>query len=403
MEECKMNKKFSPYIIGLPNLGVGLLWAMNMTLIPMLVATFNVSNSKAALLITMGSFTGIFVQYLSGILSDRSNFKMGRRKPFMLMGSVATTIAMCFMPFANSYWLLFAIAFIFYFSLNFYQGPYYSLIPETVEENQLGLTNGFSKVVSVLGGAFIFVIGPKLWDSSSPLNKNHGLSFFVSAFLGIITVMVTVLLVKEKSISREKKKLKLAFDFYKFPSAMKLFFAMFFIYMGYGSITPFFVKYCVNNLHLTENTASFSLLLLTIAGAIFAYPLGVLSDKIERKKVMLLGTLIFVAALFSGLFITQAFTLYIMMCFIGIGFIAIQVTSYSMLAEVVPPERLGEFMGIFNFFVSISQFIAGNLMGVLLDWIGYKAFFPLSILWLLIACAILSLSKINKYNNSISL
>lgn len=98
-----MNKKFAPYIIGLPNLGVGLLWAMNMTLIPMLVATFNVSNSKAALLITMGSFTGIFVQYLSGLLSDRSNFKMGRRKPFMIMGSVATTIAMCAMPFAGSY------------------------------------------------------------------------------------------------------------------------------------------------------------------------------------------------------------------------------------------------------------------------------------------------------------
>lgn len=115
-----MNKKFSPYIIGLPNLGVGLLWAMNMTLIPMLVATFNVSNSKSALLITMGSFTGIFVQYLSGLLSDRSHFKMGRRKPFMIMGSIATTIAMCAMPFSKSYLMLFLTAFIFYFSLNFY-------------------------------------------------------------------------------------------------------------------------------------------------------------------------------------------------------------------------------------------------------------------------------------------
>jgi MFS family permease len=398
-----MNKNFSPYIIGLPNLGVGLLWAMNMTLIPMLVATYNVSNSKAALLITMGSFTGIFVQYLSGLLSDRSNFKMGRRKPFMIIGSVATTIAMCALPFASSYWMLFVIAFTFYFSLNFYQGPYYSLIPETVEENKLGLANGFSKVVSVLGGAFIFVIGPKLWESTSPLNKNHGLSFFVSAFLGIITVIITVLLVKEKRVLKEKKDLKIAFDFYKFPSAMKLFFAIFFIYMGYGGITPFFVKYCVNNLNLTENTASFSLLLLTITGAIFAYPLGVLSDRIERKKVMLFGTLIFAVSLFAGLFISRASTLYIMMSFMGIGFIAIQVTAYSMLAEVVPPERLGEFMGIFNFFVSVSQFISGNLMGLLLDNIGYTAFFPLSILWLIIASVILFLSKIKKYTNSVSL
>ncbi|WP_160035431.1 MFS transporter [Paenibacillus sp. An7] len=392
-----MSKKSLPYIIGLPNLGVGLLWAMNLTLIPMLVATFNVSNTKTGLLITMGSFTGIFVQYISGVLSDRSNFKMGKRKPFMLMGTIVTTISMCFLPFAPSYGSLFAIAFIFYFSLNFYQGPYYSLIPETVEESQLGLANGFSKVVSVLGGAFIFIMGPLLWDSTSSLNKNHSLPFFVSAVLGILTVIITLALIKEKKTVRAAAKpAKLAFDFYKYPSAMKLFTAIFFIYLGYGSITPYFVKYCVNNLNLSADTASFSLLLLTITGAIFAYPLGVLSDKIERKTVMLFGAVIFVIAIAAGIFVTGATGLYAVMCLIGIGFIAIQVTSYAILAEVVPPDRLGEFMGIFNFFVSISQFISGLLMGVLLDSIGYKVFFPLSGLWIAIAVIILWASSINK-------
>lgn len=391
-----MDKKSLPYIIGLPNLGVGLLWAMNMTLIPMLVATFDVSNTKAGFLITMGSFTGIFVQYIAGVLSDRSKFKMGRRKPFMLMGTIVTTISMCFLPFAPSYWTLFAVAFIFYFSLNFYQGPYYSLIPETVKESQLGLANGFSKVISVLGGAFIFIIGPRLWDSTSVINKNHSLPFVVSALLGLMTVVVTLFLIKEKPITTERKRTKLAFDFYKYPAAMKLFAAVFFIYLGYGSITPYFVKYCINNLNLTADTASFSLLLLTITGALFAYPLGVLSDKIKRKTVMMLGAIIFVIGIVAGIFVTGVSGLYIVMSVIGIGFIAIQVTSYAILAEVVPAERLGEFMGIFNFFVSASQFIAGLLMGVLLDSIGYGIFFPLSGLWLAIAAVILITSKIEK-------
>ncbi|MCL6606362.1 MAG: MFS transporter [Paenibacillus sp.] len=391
-----MNKKSVPYLIGLPNLGVGLLWAMNITLIPMLVATFNVSNTKAGLLITMGSFTGVFVQYIAGVLSDRSKFKMGRRKPFILMGTLLTTISMCFLPFAPSYWSLFVIAFIFYFSLNFYQGPYYSLIPETVKENQLGLANGFSKVVSVLGGAFIFVIGPRLWDNTSSFNQNHSLPFFVSAFLGILTVVITLLFIKEKPVSTEYKRTKIAFDFYKYPSAMKLFAAIFFIYLGYGSITPYFVKYCINQLNLSAETASFSLLLLTLTGAIFAYPLGVLSDKIKRKTVMLVGAIIFVFAMFAGIFISGISGLYIVMSVIGIGFIAIQVTSYAILAEVVPRDRLGEFMGIFNFFVSISQFIAGLLMGVLLDSVGYKIFFPLAGFWILIAVCILIASEIEK-------
>lgn len=168
------------------------------------------------------------------------------------------------------------------------------------------------------------------------------------------------------------------------------------IYMGYGSITPFFVKYCVQYLNLSEGTASFSLLLLTITGALFAYPLGVLSDKIERKKVLVFGSLLFVVALFFGIFVKETLGLYLMMSVIGIGFIAIQVTSYSILAEVVPPERLGEFMGIFNFFVSSSQFISGNLMGLLLDRVGYQVFFPLSIVWLTIASVILYFSRIEK-------
>lgn len=400
----RKKSKSLAYIIGIPNLGVGLLWAMNMTLIPMLVNTFNVSNSKAGFLITMGSFTGIFVQYISGILSDRSNFKMGKRKPFMIMGSIATTIGMCLMPLSSNYWMLFATAFIFYFSLNFYQGPYYSLIPETVDESQLGLANGFSKVVSVLGGAFVFVAGPKLWESTSFLNINHGLPFFVSAILGIITVLVTMIFIKEENKSDiEKKKIKIAWDFYKYPSAMRLFGAVFFIFLAYGAITPFFVKYCERQLSLANEIANFSLLLLTITGALFAYPIGVLSDKIERKKVMLFGTLIFVAALVVGIFVKSTTGLYIIMSFIGIGFIAIQVTAYAILAEVVPTERLGEFMGIFNFFVSISQFISGNVMGKMLDTIGYGAFFIMPAIFLGIAALILGFSSIEKYDNNITM
>jgi len=78
-----MNKKLVPYVVGIPNLSVGLLWAMNMSLIPMLVGTVTQSNSKLGLLTGMGAFTGIFVQYLAGMISDRSNFKMGKRKPFI--------------------------------------------------------------------------------------------------------------------------------------------------------------------------------------------------------------------------------------------------------------------------------------------------------------------------------
>lgn len=386
-----MKKKQLPYIIGIPNMGVGMLWAMNMSLIPMLVATVTSSNQKLGVLVSMGAFTGIFVQYLAGVLSDRSHFKMGKRKPFMIAGSLVSSAFICIMPFTKSYTLMFIAAFMFYFSLNFYQGPYYSLIPETVSDKQLGLANGFSKVISVLGSAIIFVAGPTLW------NRAEYLPFFLAALLSLSSVMVTVFLVKEEP-AKTVSTTKFSFDFLKNSSATRLFIGVFFVFLGYGCITPFFVKYCSTALGLSAETASTGLLVLTVTGAIFAAPLGILSDKIERRRVLMLGTLIFALAMAAATFVKSGLMLYIVLSVVGIGFIGIQVTIYAILAEIVPPERIGEYMGLMNLFISLSQFIASNVMGYVLDSLGWKYYFPIASAAMFIAFVILFFSRFEKFN-----
>lgn len=389
-----MKKKYTPYLIGIPNMGVGLLWAMNITLIPSLVGTVTDSNAKSALLISMGAFTGMFVQYLAGILSDRSNFKMGRRKPFIIIGSVGAAIMISAMPFAKTYGLLFLTAFIFYFSLNFYQGPYYSMIPESVEENQIGLANGFSKIVSVLGSAVIFISGPILW------NKSHALPYFEAASLGLASVLITIFFIKENT-DKYSKPSKLSFDFMKYPSVIKLYVSVFFVFLSYGCITPFFVKYCDKVLHLDNKTASIGMLVLTLSGALFAFPIGVLADKIEKRKVLMFGTFVFAIALMVATVVSSSGLLFMTLAVIGIGFISIQITIYSILAEIVPPERLGEFMGIINLFISLGQFLANNMMGNILDKYGFKLFFPISSGIMFVAAIIIILSKFNKYEKNV--
>lgn len=384
-----MNKKYVPYIIGVPNLGVGLLWAMNMLLIPIYAGTITSSNTKLAILISMGAFTGIFVQYMAGLISDRSHFKMGRRKPFIIIGSLFTTLFICLMPFTKSYAALFIVAFLFYFSLNFYQGPYYSLIPESVDDNQLGIANGFARVISVLGMALIFVTGTSLWE------KNHKLPFMLAAALAIFSVMITVFLVKEDP-DKYNKPTKLSFDFLNYPSAIRLYFSVFFIFLGYGCITPFFVRYCVKILHFTEGNASTGLLVLTLVGAAFAYPIGLLADRIEKRKVLLAGVSILTVCLAIAPLVKSLASMNIMFSFFGVGFIAIQITSYAIVAEIVPPERLGEFMGILNLFISLSQFIANNIMGNILDRFGFSFYFPLPCAAMLIAVLIVLFSKFHR-------
>lgn len=385
-----MNKKYVPFVIGIPNLSVGLLWAMNMSLIPMLVGTVTNSNSKLGMLVSMGAFTGIFVQYIAGIISDRSNFKMGKRKPFILGGAILASIFIMLLPLSRTYSMMFLIAFLFYFSLNFFQGPYYTLIPEVVDDGKLGLAIGFSKIISVLGSGIILLTGPRLW------NINHCYPFLAAGILGIVSVLAGTLPIKENK-DKYTKPNKISFDFIKYPSVLKLYASVFFIFLSYGCITPYFVKYCTQVLHYSNTTAGNGLFVLTIVGALFAVPAGVISDRINRKAVLLTGTIIFGTGLALASFAKGVSHMYLLLGLIGIGFICIQVTIYAILAEVVPPERLGEFTGIANLFISLSQWIANMAMGWLLDSIGFKYFFPIAGIIMVIATIVIFFSKFDKY------
>jgi MFS family permease len=384
-----MNKKSVPYLIGIPNLSVGLLWAMNMSLIPMLVGTVTTSNTMLGLLTGMGSFTGIFVQYLAGIISDRSNFKMGKRKPFIFVGALFASIFIAVLPHAHTYPAMLLISFLFYFSLNFFQGPYYTLIPEVVDEKQLGLANGFSKIVSVLGSGVILLLGPTLWD------MNHTYPFILASILGIGSVLIGGITVKENRDNYSKPN-KMSMDFMKYPSVMKLFIAVFFVFLSYGCITPYFVKYCVSQLGFSANTASLGLFVLTIVSALFAVPAGIISDKISRKVVFLVGTLIFAIGIFMAIFVKSVGTVYLALGIVGVGFICIQVTIYAILANIAPAKRLGEFMGIMNLFISLSQWIATSVMGYILDSVGFQYYFPIAAVLMLISTFIISSSKYEK-------
>lgn len=387
-----MNKKLIPYIVGLPNLAIGLLWAMNLVVIPLLIGT-TLSledpnyNKKIAILISMGAFTGIFVQYIVGILSDRSNFKIGKRKPFIIIGILGSIFTILIAPFIKEYRVMFAILTLFYISLNVFQGAYYALIPEVVERNKIGLSNGFARVIGIMGSALIFLFGVSLWG------KNKYYLFVLGALTSLVFVG-TLLFIKEKKIVLSTSRFRI--DFYKYKAIMKLFSLVFIVFFSYGCITPFLVRYSVIHLKFTANEANMGLLILTICGAIFAYPIGILTDKISKKKVFGLGTLLFALGLLGLIFFKDKNTVYVLLGFMGIGFMAIQIAIYTICAVIAVPERMGEFMGIMNIFISLGQFSSNNLMGFVLDKYGYSIFFIIPAIFMILSTIFIFITKFER-------
>lgn len=386
MEKLK-TKSLIPILIALPSFGLGLTWNMKSTILPLLVKTVTTSNFKLGLLAAAGPVAGIIFPYLSGVISDRTNLKMGKRKPWMLLGGILGSIFLIILGLSKEYIIMFISAFGVYASFNFFQGSYYAWIPEAVEENQIGKVNGLGKLFYSLGGMLFFLLGVSLF------HKNREFPFILILLAVLIPITISTTLVKEDD-SNFRKPSKLSFDFLKNSSAMRVFLGAFFFYIAYGLITPFWIPYYEKALKFTSNEISLALIGFTFTGLILSIVVGFWCDKWNKQYIFLIATLIYIIAFIIGWDVKGLVMLWIFALLSGVAFVIFQVVFYSLIPVVAPKEKLGEYMGINNIFLCIPQIISSLLGGYLLTINKGIFIFPISIISLIIGAIIIGYKRL---------
>ena len=194
----KKNRFLVPFLISLPSIGLGLAWNMNSTIVPLLIKTVTPSAFKLGLLVTMAPVTGMIFPYLGGAISDRTNMKFGKRKPWVLLGGIIGAISLFLLGFSTEYILMFIFAFMVYAALNFAQGAYYSWMPEAVKPNQIGMVNGFGKLFFALGGVLVFFFGVKLF------NIGNSVPFIAVLVAVLLPIFIVTLFIKEDTTKKTK-------------------------------------------------------------------------------------------------------------------------------------------------------------------------------------------------------
>lgn len=355
---------------------------MNSTVVPLLVAITTKSSFLLGILVAMASVTGIFAPYISGILSDR----VGKRKPFVLVGSLAGAVFLFLLGYSSFYFEMFIFAFLFYLSMNFYQGAYYAWVPEAVGKEDVGLATGFRTAFYFIGGIIVFGIGVVLF------NVNPALPLVVSGIVVIVTNLITVATVKEDSARLVKSTSKLSFDFIKNKSAMKVFMTAFFLYLSYGFIMPYWIKYYEKMNGFTSNEISIALIGMTLMGLIFSIFIGKLCDKYNKRLILFISCAVWLVGFIVGAFVMNISMLWAFTLIFGLACAIFSVVFYALIPAVAPKDRLGEYMGINNVFLCVPQII-GNLVGG--ELIANEPFliFPLCIVFIIIAMLICVIGK----------
>lgn len=352
--------------------------------------------------------TGMIIQPIIGHYSDHTWTRLGRRRPFFLVGAILAAIALILMPNAGIFASFLPAMFvgagflmIMDASFNVAMEPFRALVADMLPVDQSTL--GFSIQTFLIGiGAVIGSWLPYVmaeWFGISKVAANGGIpdnvifSFYIGAAVMIITILWTVFTTKEYSpeelvqfnadkviVVEEKSKFSDIFrDIVAMPKTMKQlapvqFFSWIALFGMWVFTTPAVAQH-VYGLAVTDVKSSLYQDAGNWVGIIFGVYNGVamiyalllptIAHLIGRKLTHSLSLTAGAIGLISIYFITNPTTLIFSMIGVGMAWGSILSMPYAILAPALPVRKMGIYMGIFNIFITVPQIINGLFGGVI--------------------------------------
>ncbi len=221
----------------------------------------------------------------------------------------------------------------------------------------------------ILGVAFAYFI------YAQNLAKELYILGFGIAIFGVILAITHIL--KSKKASNNTL-VSIIDDLFDMPKAMKqLAFVQFFSWFALFAMWIYTTSAVTNHIYHTTDTTSkiyndgadwVGILMAVYNGfaAIIAFFLPVIAKKTSRKITHLIALMFGGAGLISFYFIKDPYMLIISEIGIGFAWASILSMPYAILTGSLPSNKMGVYMGIFNFFIVIPQILAASLLGFLL-------------------------------------
>jgi maltose/moltooligosaccharide transporter len=361
--------------------------------------------------------TGLIVQPIIGYMSDRTwHPKLGRRKPYFLIGAILSSLALIFVPYSPELWIAAGFLWVMDASINISMEPFRALVADKLPDSQ----RSYGFVVQTL------IIGIGTWVASNlpwflsflGISNQAGVGevppsvkwgFFIGALVFLVSILWTIFTTQEDApadmaaFEQEKNASKgfwngmldIGRNISQMPPVMwKLGIVQFFSWFAFFTMWSFAVPALTGHVYQTPmpladdalyqikneaynnsaNLVGSSMGMYGLSSMAFALLLTFITAKrnINRRLIhfisLLAGGLGFLLLLLANKDYAQILNLSFGL--IGLSWGSILSMPYAILAGSVKPEKMGVSMGIFNMFIVIPQIVAA-LGGI--NW-AYKTF-----------------------------
>ena len=420
------------FLVGLAFMSICMFWQLYDSVIPLILKnTFQINDTISGAIMALDNVIALFLLPIFGNVSDKCNTRIGKRMPFIIVGTLVSVVLMTFLPIIDN--LYFAnpamgltIGFIVVLALlliamGTYRSPAVALMPDVTPKPLRSKGNAVINLMGAVGGILYLIVTSFLYSAARTAGLAHvdyQPLFIIVQLTMIVSVIILYKTINEPKLSAQCLEYENAHPEENLeetdesgeahvPKEVKRSLAFILIsialwFMGYNAVTTAITKYFQVEWNMSLGAAALCVT-VAMAVAILSYiPIGELASRIGRKKTIIAGcsvlALCFAIAAVISLTL-HAFTpvLYVVFAFVGISWAAINVNSLPMVLEMCKGSEVGKYTGYYYTFSMAAQIVTPILSGALLQYVGYWTLFPYGALF--VALSILTMTQVKHGDN----
>ena len=389
-----MNKNFpyaKTFLLGFGFFGISMIWPIFNTYIPIFLKDdFLLSATMIGFIMTWDNYLNIFIQPVVGERSDRTWTRIGRRKPWMLVGAPLAAIFFIAVPVMRSVaGIMFAI-FLTNISMALFRSPTVSLLGDLFPPNQRSTANGIINLMGGLAAIAAYFVGGLLYS------LGRITPFVFGSLLLLIAIAMVLIFIKEPRIPQEIEKEEAGRGFIanlrevmnsSDRSGLLILLAILCWFTGYNSLETWISSFGKYSLQIGEGTMSILVSGMAVMFVIFAVPSGLIATRFGRRHTILVGIAGLIVLFTYGFFVRNQIMLIALLVLAGIFWALINVNSLPMVYDVGGNARIGAFTGLYYLASNIAAVAGPQVVGLLIDLTkgNYRIMFIFATIFMVLA------------------
>ncbi|HET9110808.1 MAG TPA: MFS transporter [Ktedonobacterales bacterium] len=380
----------------------------------------------------LGAVVALVVPPLVGALSDRTTLRLGRRRPFILIGVVISVLAAWALARAGDLTTLTAAFLVLQLGFNVTVGAYAGLLPDLTPESQRGAASGYLGLMTILGNvgslalAGALLANVTITSAATPSGRadimdRSAIFYTATALVMVAMAIITVVWTREtpvtaadaaqtrpqpRGMSRLERGLQslrsLWLEPWKSHNFTWVFLTRAFVMLGLTLFLTFIEYYFANVAHVTNFVSATAVVAgLALVGAVLsALTLGILSDRMNRALLVGVSTALMALPAITFVVAPRGIPLWPLGMVFGLGYGAYTSVDWALAVDALPVQaNAGKDLGIWSAASTLPAILAPALGGAVIAAVdtfyhqtalGYQAIFALAAICLALGAIFVS-------------